>query len=1423
MTDRLASTLSLSDKDALVYQNRSQEFNKDATTFAIDPLGKIAVICGKRGLFFTRIDEEKLDIYRTMRDPKNTGKDISGVRWSRNANILASTCLQELSLWDLNSTSQTPLLSKFACHRRAITGFDWSNHQECVFATASLDAESLVYLWDSRDPGAPVKFHALRSPFGGASAVKWSRREEHFLAASNGPQLLVWDVRKESAPVFVIPADLRALVDFDWSYRDDLQLLTCAPGSVKFWSLSNPRKAVGVLQTPAIRARFNPFSRSCVTLTGQSDHSWDLWNLSDISTPYLVKEFGVDDWNGTRKGLGPLSKFNWRRVLVGSSFEYQMVTWSTKDQLFSMWRIGSDELMGCGVEPSKANKVYSKKLAEEASQLELLSSTATAASPTATLSALSDSGSDWDSNSALFATASSSSDPFGSGKIWEVISVDSTETESTSSAQSTTNGGHRSRANSSSLLPPPSTSNASSTDSFLPSPPGSFKTALARPDGHKRVPSNSGSNTRQSLPRPVSFDVELDVLMKRPMVGLILERIDKPSRMALFSLRRGKTHVEVRITFPMMYPNGAPPSFTVLTNTNVASTVKTKEILVESAGDYVSMNRNCLAPAFSQLIEYLGTQDSEVIEASAIEQSTKDVEENLTRGHRRPSLTLSSPLHHPTSLNVSSASGGLTSPRHPNSLPASGEFVEYVVKPTDSLAAIALFFNMTVGELRKLNKIQHSVQLLPGQLLLVKRLSQTPSSSSSAASSHTSSATGSPVQQAAHPNSHHTPFMAPIHANTTPLSPAFTRPHSSSGSRATIGHAPPATSGNGISIPQLPRLTGDSPSTPTKSPSETPKTTLMPGLFKTIHGLPSGVKIEDYLSSTSSSSSPSEASSSAAPASSNARSIPGSTRKGGNLDDSVAASPMVGSFLGSPSGLKSRAKMFDMVAAAPTDDVSIHTMRVKFLDRTLNPPVLVAGLLTATSSNFFFEPDLDQPAVIQRGALHYSIFLEMKKIREAVDLKSMNLSLLAHVDDEEGGVYLQILTKDRQPINHSKVLLFLCQSQAKAEETAKAMTRWTSGANERSLLDGLGLDAVVGSFVAPSSLASSATAQNANSAISGAKAGDIAPSRRHVAGDIIGSSRAGLHSSNANLRASSNLHSGLAPIGAGGAVSGLNPSKTPPASTVSLLESALSKFTLATLPKNSTSAFGPSSPVKAADAAKLLGRPPTRPAPSTTGQSGVSTSPSASPTDGANATARQLWPQKSPAVPGKVFVGSKTLPTEDPDDLPQLLGEGSTLTQDMVWALRGSLPFRYKYHDWKLLFSTSVHGTSLLTFYKHLDRKAPTILVIRDTDGHLFGGFSSQPWHISKTFFGTGESFLFSLMPNFAVYTWTGADDYYCIGNRDFLAMGGGGTSGRYGLWLDSELSAGTSEVSKTFLNRRLSLNEEFTCAVVEVYAIVPK
>jgi len=85
-------------------------------------------------------------------------------------------------------------------------------------------------------------------------------------------------------------------------------------------------------------------------------------------------------------------------------------------------------------------------------------------------------------------------------------------------------------------------------------------------------------------------------------------------------------------------------------------------------------------------------------------------------------------------------------------------------------------------------------------------------------------------------------------------------------------------------------------------------------------------------------------------------------------------------------------------------------------------------------------------------------------------------------------------------------------------------------------------------------------------------------------------------------------------------------------------------------------------------------------------------------------------------------------------------------------------------------------------------------------------------------FFGTGECFVFSLKPHFACYKWTHANDLFMVARRDFIGMGGG-TAAHYAFYLDSELYFGTSEVSNTFLNRRLSGTEEFRCTVVEVWA----
>ena len=66
---------------------------------------------------------------------------------------------------------------------------------------------------------------------------------------------------------------------------------------------------------------------------------------------------------------------------------------------------------------------------------------------------------------------------------------------------------------------------------------------------------------------------------------------------------------------------------------------------------------------------------------------------------------------------------------------------------------------------------------------------------------------------------------------------------------------------------------------------------------------------------------------------------------------------------------------------------------------------------------------------------------------------------------------------------------------------------------------------------------------------------------------------------------------------------------------------------------------------------------------------------------------------------------------------------------------------------WLRSFCTSRDGFSLATIYRrmssHLHR--PALLVIRDTNGHRFGAFVSEAFHVKEKSFGSGESFVFRI------------------------------------------------------------------------------
>lgn len=52
------------------------------------------------------------------------------------------------------------------------------------------------------------------------------------------------------------------------------------------------------------------------------------------------------------------------------------------------------------------------------------------------------------------------------------------------------------------------------------------------------------------------------------------------------------------------------------------------------------------------------------------------------------------------------------------------------------------------------------------------------------------------------------------------------------------------------------------------------------------------------------------------------------------------------------------------------------------------------------------------------------------------------------------------------------------------------------------------------------------------------------------------------------------------------------------------------------------------------------------------------------------------------------------------------------------------------------LFSSNHHGESFSTLVGRIANKGPTLLVVRDTGGHVFGGFAAQSWNIGPSFYG---------------------------------------------------------------------------------------
>ncbi|XP_008210536.1 GTPase-activating protein skywalker isoform X2 [Nasonia vitripennis] len=171
-----------------------------------------------------------------------------------------------------------------------------------------------------------------------------------------------------------------------------------------------------------------------------------------------------------------------------------------------------------------------------------------------------------------------------------------------------------------------------------------------------------------------------------------------------------------------------------------------------------------------------------------------------------------------------------------------------------------------------------------------------------------------------------------------------------------------------------------------------------------------------------------------------------------------------------------------------------------------------------------------------------------------------------------------------------------------------------------------------------------------------------------------------------------------------------------------------------------------------------------------------------------------------------------------------------------LFTLWSWLPVRITMYQPILLYTTEEHGCSLTTFYVRVEKYEPTLLMIKTCNNEVFGAYCSTRWcernlkddkGQRQAYFGTGETFLFSLYPERAKYPWVGMDsshndsrvhhsaELFMAADSKMITIGGGDGQA---IWMDENIRFGKTDRCSTFNNPPLCASGDFEIRVLEVY-----
>ena len=164
-----------------------------------------------------------------------------------------------------------------------------------------------------------------------------------------------------------------------------------------------------------------------------------------------------------------------------------------------------------------------------------------------------------------------------------------------------------------------------------------------------------------------------------------------------------------------------------------------------------------------------------------------------------------------------------------------------------------------------------------------------------------------------------------------------------------------------------------------------------------------------------------------------------------------------------------------------------------------------------------------------------------------------------------------------------------------------------------------------------------------------------------------------------------------------------------------------------------------------------------------------------------------------------------------------------------LWSL---IPSRLADFQPERIYSSNIHGRRLRTLYDHVEYHECCLIIIRNENQQVFGGFCSEQLARrtkTRTWFGTGESFLFTLKPERQVFKWVGYhaatkgntkpyEDYFLYANDECIKMGGSKEPLNVGLLIQQDLNGGSTRECDTFASKPLCSNEHFQIMEIDVF-----